>query len=116
MECLDGEGSTRDGEGRGVTEEFRELVPRDKQLEEQEGGSVTFSAFIVADVTISFRSRLLDKTVGVALTLQFKSNVGELTLPQQAHQYVGTERTLVSLIQDDYAVPVEIPFVERLSK
>lgn len=41
---------------------------------------------------------------------------GELTLSQQTHQYIGTERTFVGFIQNDYAVPVEIPLVEGLSE
>lgn len=39
-----------------------------------------------------------------------------LTLSQQAHQDVGVERPLVSLVEDDDAVAVQIAFVERLAK
>lgn len=64
MESLNGERATGDSEGRSIAKEFGELIPRNKKPEQQqERVGITFSAFIVADVTISFRSRLRDKTV-----------------------------------------------------
>ena len=62
MECLNRKCATRDSEGRSIAEEFGELISRNERLEQGEGVCVTFSAFIVADVTTSFRSRLRDKT------------------------------------------------------
>ena len=64
MECLNGECATGDGEGRSIAEKFGELIPQNEKYKQRGRVCVTFSAFIVADVTISFRSRLRDKTVG----------------------------------------------------
>jgi hypothetical protein len=60
VEDLDRESPTRNGVGSGVTEEGRELCTsldiNGTRLE------LTFSAFMVADVTMSFKSLRRDRT------------------------------------------------------
>lgn len=79
--------------------------------------SLTFLAFMVADVTMSLRSRRLVKTAG---RLQFYGSEYDsptrLTLSQETHQDIGTERPLVSLVEDDDRVSIQIAFIQRLSE
>ena len=63
VECLDGECSTGNGEGWCIAEEFGKLVPSIRDESNGDRIWITFSAFIVAEVTINFRSRLRDKTL-----------------------------------------------------
>ena len=39
-----------------------------------------------------------------------------LTLPEQTHEDVGTEGPFVGLIQDDDTIPIQVSFVQGLSK
>lgn len=61
---VDGEGSTRDGVIRGIVKESRELS---EAINPQKGWDLarrrTFSAFMVAEVTINFRSLRRESTV-----------------------------------------------------
>jgi hypothetical protein len=63
-EDVDGERSSRDGEARCAIVELRELHERIVSIFEQgtREERLTFSAFIVAEVTMSLRSRRRDKT------------------------------------------------------
>lgn len=64
MENLNRERATWNSEARGIAVKCRELVmivsvlPKNVNIHKR----LTFSAFMVADVTMSFKSRLLDKT------------------------------------------------------
>ena len=70
---------------------------------------------MVADVTMSLRSRLRDRTRGV-VSMQAVLNRVKLTLPEEPHQDVRAQGTLVRLIKDDNAIPIQISLVQRLAK
>ena len=75
---------------------------------------MTLSAFIVADVMMSFRSLRLVSTK--RLQSKTTSSKDEHTLPKQAHQNIGTQRSFVSLVQYDDAISIEVTLVERFSQ
>jgi hypothetical protein len=43
-------------------------------------------------------------------------DIQQLTLSQQTHENIRVEGTLVSFVENDDAVPIEISLVERLSQ
>ena len=58
---------------------------------EERGRQLTFSAFIVADVTMSLRSLLLDRTTQGWVRRLLNNGVERLTLAQETHEYIRTE-------------------------
>jgi hypothetical protein len=67
VECLDRECSTRDCEAGRTPIELGELRLCQLQCALKWNSEQTFSAFMVADVTISFKSRRRESTVEVIL-------------------------------------------------
>jgi hypothetical protein len=77
MEDLDREGPTRNGEIRRFAEEVGELdryALSVDRIEPSHHRLLTFSAFMVADVTISLRSLRRVRTVGVGVQRESTSS------------------------------------------
>lgn len=69
MEYFDGKGATGDGICRGISVEPGELVSSvSTSSTKSETQDLTFSAFMVADVTMSFKSRRRERTDGFLST------------------------------------------------
>ena len=71
---------------------------------------------MVADVTMSLRSRRRERTIECELAFVRQRETKRLTLPQQSHEDISVQRPLVSFIENDDAVAIEISFIERFSK
>ena len=57
-----------------------------------------------------------DCVVSSRSCLGYTSSVCKLTLSEQTHQDIGTQRPLMRFVQDQYRVSVQIAFVQRLSQ
>ena len=84
---------------------------------------LTFSAFIVAEVTISFKSLRRDRTAKRVSKVQnelakYKTERAFIvrTLAKQTHEHICTKRTLVRLIQNNDAVTIQVALVQRLTQ
>jgi hypothetical protein len=90
VEYLNGESTARNGKARSLAVEVGKLDGKkaEKRSIMENTITLTFSAFMVAEVTISFKSRRLDKTKELCVKWYIQGTAKQtswLTLPQQAH-------------------------------
>jgi hypothetical protein len=118
MKDLDGKGASGNCKDGGVPIKVGELRIMSSQHHPRTVSimDLTFSAFIVAEVTMSLRSRRLVKTgFGILLALSI-CNFVPRTFPQETHENICTQRSFVGLVQDNDAVSVKIPLIQRLAQ
>lgn len=99
VDDLDWEGTPGNSEAGGLTIEIRKLTnKRHQALSNIRSNKLTFSAFMVADVTINFRSRRLDNTKEVCSTSEVELHQSVVAhsfeVSPLARQYSRTARAL----------------------